>query len=173
MSTPEQVIAEVLHHRDCLDPNVCKAAPSKKDLEAARAIVAALAAHRFMDCEETWEDTAIAEVLRERLTMLELGVRNGAHPTVVAEYTALRALWEQAWQRVRSGAPPPAVLGDDSESIQDLVHLLGVLWLYIPWREVTRNLTTVQKELLADCVREWSASMHPDDPAEPERWWRG
>lgn len=57
---------------------------------------------------------------------------------------------------------------------RDLEDLLGSVWLYIPWRYVTRQLTTAQKELFADAV-DRSAERNHDGTGEPskaERWWR-
>ena len=48
-------------------------------------------------------------------------------------------------------------------------ELLGVLWLYVDWRYVTRQLTTEQKNLWADAV---DAFGDPDDAGpKAERWW--
>ena len=60
-------------------------------------------------------------------------------------------------------------------SSQDYEDLLGAISLYIPWRFVTRQLTTPQKELLADAVDAWSARLNAGDPAwvhPADRWWR-
>jgi hypothetical protein len=60
---------------------------------------------------------------------------------------------------------PPA-----TDGYQDL---LGDIWLYVNWRQVTRNLTTEQKELWAAAIE---ASSHRSDPGlevTVDRWWRG
>lgn len=46
-------------------------------------------------------------------------------------------------------------------------ELLGSIWLYVPWQEVTHHLTTEQKELWADAVDATADSDHKVD-----RWWR-
>lgn len=55
---------------------------------------------------------------------------------------------------------------------QDLLHSI---WLYINWRHVTRQLTTVQKELFADSVDAASKRENEDgfEPWKPvaDRWW--
>lgn len=54
--------------------------------------------------------------------------------------------------------------------------LLGSIWLYINWRYVTKQLTTAQKELLADAVDRDVMRSQREDGEEPrpvaERWWR-
>jgi len=58
-------------------------------------------------------------------------------------------------------------------------ELLAAIWLYIPWRFVTKQLTTAQKELFADAVnassRRLAAREGPSyGPASrAERWWEG
>jgi hypothetical protein len=54
--------------------------------------------------------------------------------------------------------------------------LLASLWLYIPWRFVTSQLTTPQKELFADALDAFHARANAEDPdldAQPvDRWWK-
>jgi len=73
----------------------------------------------------------------------------------------------------RAKALEERIRADERRQYEDL---LGSIWLYIPWRFVTRQLTTAQKELFADAVKAWSARLNEDDPDEeptsPERWWR-
>jgi len=55
-------------------------------------------------------------------------------------------------------------------------ELLASIWLYIDWRFVTKQLTTPQKELLADAIDAAHARRDAEE-GEPdiylvERWWR-
>ena len=54
--------------------------------------------------------------------------------------------------------------------------LLGSIWLYIPWYDVTKQLTTPQKELFADAVDGFSRRLNDGDPESAggpaDRWWR-
>lgn len=54
--------------------------------------------------------------------------------------------------------------------------LLTAIWLYVPWRFVTKQLETVQKDLWADAIDASRVRMYAGDPdIEPgtvERWWR-
>lgn len=54
-----------------------------------------------------------------------------------------------------------------TEEIDQLRELLGVLWLYVDWRYVTKQLDTEQKNLWADCVDATPGS----DGTRAERWW--
>jgi len=89
----------------------------------------------------------------------------------------LRELWPsvgyagaEVWRQERREAQ---IRADERRQYEDL---LGSIWLYIPWRFITRQLTTEQKELFADVVEAWSARLNENDPDEeptsPERWWR-
>ncbi|WP_433259254.1 hypothetical protein ACQPYK_49640 (plasmid) [Streptosporangium sp. CA-135522] len=52
--------------------------------------------------------------------------------------------------------------------------LLASIWLYIDWRDVTRQLTTEQKNLFADAVEAFSLRRDdepPDAPLTVDRWW--
>ena len=57
------------------------------------------------------------------------------------------------------------------QRVIDLSTLLGAIWLYVDWRYVSRQLTTEQKELWADCVDDWATDEHSPGPVA-ERWWR-
>jgi hypothetical protein len=56
--------------------------------------------------------------------------------------------------------------------------LLASIWLYIDWPYVTRQLTTVQKELFADAVDAHGRRVAEregagwGEPTAVERWWR-
>ncbi len=73
---------------------------------------------------------------------------------------------------------PPVRMAGDADRIEALEGLLASIELYIDWRYITRQLTTEQKELLADAIEAASARTHAADPVgapEPrtvERWWR-
>lgn len=54
---------------------------------------------------------------------------------------------------------------DPQPTVDQYIDLLATLWLYMNWRSVTRQLTTEQKNLLADAVD----AAHADPVAE--RWW--
>jgi hypothetical protein len=47
--------------------------------------------------------------------------------------------------------------------------VLGAIWLYVPWRSITRHLTTEQRELWADAVED---SGDPGSTIAVDRWWR-
>jgi hypothetical protein len=47
--------------------------------------------------------------------------------------------------------------------------LLGAIWLHVPWRSVTRHLTTEQRELWADAVEVFG---DPGSTIAVDRWWR-
>lgn len=47
-------------------------------------------------------------------------------------------------------------------------EVLGNLWLYVHWRYCSKQLTTEQKELWADCIDGWTDSTEP----VADRWWR-
>lgn len=55
--------------------------------------------------------------------------------------------------------------------IEEYDDLLSSIWLYVGWREVTRHLTTEQRELWAEAITRHSRQEFPDDPTQPERWW--
>lgn len=91
------------------------------------------------------------------------------------------------WSRVRIDMPDPMVLSD-RQLVRNMLEaaapamaeryddLLGSIWLYIGWRYVTKQLTTPQKELLADAVDRDVMRSQREDGEEPrpvaERWWR-
>lgn len=47
--------------------------------------------------------------------------------------------------------------------------LLGAIWLHVPWRSITRHLTTGQRELWADAVE---VAGDPGSTIAVDRWWR-
>lgn len=47
--------------------------------------------------------------------------------------------------------------------------LLGAIWLHVPWRSITRHLTTEQRELWADAVEVFG---DPGSTIAVDRWWR-
>lgn len=50
-------------------------------------------------------------------------------------------------------------------------EIAGSIWLHAKWRWFTKQLTTEQKEVLADAVDRWGSCV--GDEWEPiERWWR-
>lgn len=57
-------------------------------------------------------------------------------------------------------------------SIKEYQDLLGELYLYVSWKQMTRRLTTRQKELWADAVEQWQPDPeHPEDHDRDLRWW--
>jgi hypothetical protein len=58
-------------------------------------------------------------------------------------------------------------------ALRESQDLLGAISLYIPWRFVTQQLTTPQKEQFADAVDAWSGRLNAGDGAKMDRWWRG
>jgi hypothetical protein len=46
------------------------------------------------------------------------------------------------------------------------------VWLHGNWRWLTQNMSTPEREAAADAVSRHSAVLEPDEPVEPERWWR-
>lgn len=61
------------------------------------------------------------------------------------------------------------------EALQAYEDLLGSIWLYIKWQYVTKQLTTVQKEMFADAVDASSRRLNEDDEGwtpVAERWWQ-
>lgn len=68
-------------------------------------------------------------------------------------------------------ANPGVPLETDVVELQDL---LGSVWLYIPWKYVSKQLTTRQKELFADAIETWSERLDPGglEPGFVPRWWR-
>lgn len=52
---------------------------------------------------------------------------------------------------------------------QDILH---ATWLHVPWRQVSKQLATEEKELWADAIEAASHRLEPDDPLQIERWWR-
>lgn len=60
-------------------------------------------------------------------------------------------------------------VGKEKAAFEDL---LSSIWLYIPWKFVTGQLTTVQKNLFADAIDKHHARTYPYENIEPvERWW--
>lgn len=60
--------------------------------------------------------------------------------------------------------PAPRELEDDA---------WGSVWLYGNWREITRQMTTPERELAADAVERWSRRIDPEEPRITDlRWWR-
>jgi hypothetical protein len=68
--------------------------------------------------------------------------------------------------RVQAADAVLPVVEAETAAYQDL---LTSIWLYVPWRYVTKQLTTEQKELWADAVE---AAGDPDAPIPADRWWR-
>jgi hypothetical protein len=54
----------------------------------------------------------------------------------------------------------------------------GTVWLHGKWRYLTSQMTTEERELVADAVARWSAALNADDSdleeGEPDglRWWK-
>lgn len=69
------------------------------------------------------------------------------------------------YDAVDQAASRPAIPADAS-AYQDL---LGTIWLHVSWRSITRQLTTLQRELWADAVE---SSSDPDLKISADRWWR-
>lgn len=69
-----------------------------------------------------------------------------------------------------------AVMERIEPRLQEYEDLLGSIWLYIKWRYVTQQLTTIQKELFADAVDAHSRRLNEDNYEDwkpvAERWWR-
>lgn len=82
---------------------------------------------------------------------------------------------EEAMREAAEGvvAAEEARRGEASRAYEDL---LASLWLYIPWRFVTSQLTTPQKELLADAIDASHARADAEDPDldayAVDRWWQ-
>lgn len=74
---------------------------------------------------------------------------------------------DEALARVALNAGAPLL----REPYEDL---LGDISLYVPWRFVTLQLTTEQKEMWADAVEAWSAQLNAgtDETTTVDRWWR-
>lgn len=66
-------------------------------------------------------------------------------------------------------------INDLGQQIHEYKKLLSSVYLYIKWYEVTRQLTTEQKELFADAVDKSFMERQVADGEEPravaERWW--
>lgn len=60
----------------------------------------------------------------------------------------------------------------DGFSAQQMREILAVIYLYVPWRYVTKQLTTEQKNLWADVIDANYKEVFPDDPAYVPRWWQ-
>ena len=55
------------------------------------------------------------------------------------------------------------------EEIRELEELLASIWLYVPWKKVTRELTTEQRERWVAAI---NANSPEDEPLDPLwRWW--
>jgi hypothetical protein len=105
-----------------------------------------------------------------------------AGPELSAE--VLREAEQAYWCAYHSGVPEgelprivvqaaePGIRADERRKYEDL---LGSVWLYIGWRDVTRQLTTEQKNLFADAVAAELARGGGFDASEAEaavdRWW--
>lgn len=49
----------------------------------------------------------------------------------------------------------------------------GSVWLYGRWREITRQMTTPERELAADAVERWDRRIEPGAGGITSlRWWR-
>ena len=79
-----------------------------------------------------------------------------------------------AGDRQVAPTPPP---GDDYENRKSATYedLLDSLYPYINWKDVTRRLTTPQRELFADAVD--AVRLRSEDAGGPEfsaveRWWQ-
>ena len=67
------------------------------------------------------------------------------------------------------------LIGDKTD--KELAHedLLVLLWLYIDWYRITRQLTTEEKEFMADSIdaaRERVDLIEGQESSPVERWWR-
>ena len=60
----------------------------------------------------------------------------------------------------------------DGFSCAEMREILAVIYLYVPWRYVTKQLTTEQKNLWADVIDAHSQEVFPDDPIYVSRWWQ-
>ena len=46
------------------------------------------------------------------------------------------------------------------------------IWLHGDWRWITQNMTTGEKEAVADAVERYGAWLDLKDPVKVDRWWR-
>jgi hypothetical protein len=85
------------------------------------------------------------------------------------QYDAAHLTWRDFADDAR------AILGDAAPPLAEPYQdLLGSIHLCIPWRWVTSQLTTEQKELWADAVEAWSARLNTgtEETTTVDRWWR-
>lgn len=85
--------------------------------------------------------------------------RDAAH----AELAELNRQRDQWWEHV---GREKAALRAEVAPLRELLH---VIWLYVDWRYVTRQLTTEQKELWATAIEQtpWDEQV-----VDVDRWWQ-
>ena len=94
------------------------------------------------------------------------GEREGGYTAQSAGPTALEAAMNLAdlmgtFKGLRED--PPYAPPEESSLIPGIMHSL---WLHCGWREMTRNLTTAEKELFADLIEGYM-----DGEVKVDRWW--
>ena len=57
-----------------------------------------------------------------------------------------------------------------ARSREALEDLLASIWLYVPWRFITMQLTTAQKDMWADALE--MSSARAGERTTADRWWR-
>lgn len=69
-------------------------------------------------------------------------------------------------------APPPDQHAAGRPGRAALVDVCGVVWMYVNWHHVTKQMTTEQREAFADAVDEWSTTSNDGRSTPADRWWR-
>lgn len=63
-------------------------------------------------------------------------------------------------------------LRDAATELEALEDIVSAMYLYIDWRHVTKQLTTPQKEHLADAIDRSARRLMGDEASTVDRWWR-
>lgn len=50
--------------------------------------------------------------------------------------------------------------------------LLHTIWMHTSWFELTKRMTTQEREKYANAIERHSRMLHPDEPLVLDRWWR-
>jgi hypothetical protein len=88
--------------------------------------------------------------------------------------TTERASWEELVEAARSDQVRLAdARGEQAAVVVRYQDLLGVIFLHVKWRWLTKQVETEQKELWADAVDAWSERLNDEENGmRVARWWR-
>lgn len=79
--------------------------------------------------------------------------------------------WAEYVPGARPPEPAPASSQPEVPAITALDSVMHSIWLHASWRDVTKNMTSEEREAAADAVARRCAAMGESEPFDL-RWWR-